>query len=135
MVLLLQVVLLLVFGNLAGWYSYFFGTIIRHTRVSSINLDFTVLYDTVGMLHSARRPPANFSLGLCSQLLKPISVALTCALFTGSHDFKCQICSIRIRVGKSTSNLVFEWLKSVKDFFVYTRFEKSPFFADKINTV
>ena len=21
------------FGNLAGWYSYFFGTIIRHTRV------------------------------------------------------------------------------------------------------
>ena len=22
------------FGDLAGWYSYFFGTIIRHTRVS-----------------------------------------------------------------------------------------------------
>ena len=22
------------FGNLAGWYSYFFGTIIRHTRVT-----------------------------------------------------------------------------------------------------
>ena len=26
-------VLLLGFGNLSGWYSYFFGTIIRHTRV------------------------------------------------------------------------------------------------------
>ena len=26
-------VLLLGFGNLAGWYSYFLGTIIRHTRV------------------------------------------------------------------------------------------------------
>ena len=23
------------FRNLAGWYSYFFGTIIRHTRVGS----------------------------------------------------------------------------------------------------
>ena len=28
-----RVVLLLGFGNLAGWYSYFLGTIIRHTRV------------------------------------------------------------------------------------------------------
>ena len=26
------------FGNLAGWYSYFFGTIIRHTRVCVKNL-------------------------------------------------------------------------------------------------
>ena len=30
-----RVVLLLGFGNLAGWYSYFLGTIIRHTRVTS----------------------------------------------------------------------------------------------------
>ena len=28
-----RLVLLLGFGNLAGWQSYFFGTIIRHTRV------------------------------------------------------------------------------------------------------
>ena len=25
------------FGNLAGWYSYFLGTIIRHTRVSGLS--------------------------------------------------------------------------------------------------
>ena len=30
-------------GNLAGWYSYFFGTIIRHTRVV-FNIFFTLFF-------------------------------------------------------------------------------------------
>ena len=41
------------FGNLAGWYSYFFGTIIRHTRVG-FNDAFNTIYISVkGVLHTA----------------------------------------------------------------------------------
>ena len=31
------------FGNLAGWYSYFFGTIIRHTRVTGFVFDQVIV--------------------------------------------------------------------------------------------
>ena len=35
------------FGNLAGWYSYFFGTIIRHTRVASFECVHSKLIEKV----------------------------------------------------------------------------------------